>query len=154
VVRHYGGRVDKFTGDGMMAVFGAPAALEDHALRAYLAALPIQDEAKRLAVEVDARDGVDLRLRIGLNSGEVIAGQIGSAALGYTAVGEQVGIAQRMESVAPPSTVMLSETTARLVEDEAVLGLRVGNCPPIHARAAARDVQTRAGRRADSVRVA
>jgi class 3 adenylate cyclase len=122
VVQRYGGRIDKFTGDGMMAVFGAPAALEDHALRACLAALAIQDEAKRLAVEVDSRDGVDLRLRIGLNSGEVIAGQIGSAALGYTAVGEQVGLAQRMESVAPPSGVVLSETTARLVEGAAVLG--------------------------------
>jgi class 3 adenylate cyclase len=122
VVRRYGGRVDKFTGDGMMAVFGAPAALEDHALRACLAALAIQDEAKLLAVEVDRRDGVDLRLRIGLNSGEVIAGQVGSAALGYTAVGEQVGMAQRMESVAPPSGVVLSETTARLVEGVAVLG--------------------------------
>jgi class 3 adenylate cyclase len=122
VVRRYGGTVDKFTGDGMMAVFGAPAALEDHALRACMAALAIQDEAKRLAVEVDGRDGVDLRLRIGLNSGEVIAGQIGSAGWGYTAVGEQVGIAQRMESVAPPSGVMLTETTARLVEGAAVLG--------------------------------
>ena len=122
VVQRYGGRVDKFTGDGMMAVFGAPAALEDHALRACLAALAIQDEAKRLAVEVDSRDGVDLRLRIGLNSGEVITGQIGSAASGYTAVGEQVGLAQRMESVAPPSGVVLSETTARLVEGAAVLG--------------------------------
>ncbi len=121
VVRRYGGRVDKFTGDGMMALFGAPAALEDHALRACLAALAIQEEAKRLAVEVDGRDGVDLRLRIGLNSGEVIAGQLGSAALGYTAVGEQVGLAQRMESVAPPGGVVLSETTARLVEGVAVL---------------------------------
>ena len=122
VVQRYGGTVDKFTGDGAMAVFGAPAALEDHALRACLAALAIQDEAKRLAVEVDSRDGVDLRLRIGLNSGEVIAGQIGSAASGYTAVGEQVGLAQRMESVAPPGGVVLSETTARLVEGAAVLG--------------------------------
>ncbi|WAC90415.1 AAA family ATPase [Mycobacterium sp. Aquia_213] len=122
VVGRYGGRVDKFTGDGMMAVFGAPAALEDHALRACLAALAIQEETKRLAVEIDGRDGVDLQLRIGLNSGEVIAGQIGSAALGYTAVGAQVGMAQRMESVAPPSGVVLSETTARLVEGAAVLG--------------------------------
>jgi hypothetical protein len=122
VVRRYGGTVDKFTGDGMMALFGAPAALEDHALRACLAALAIQDEAKRLAVQVDGRDGVDLRLRIGLNSGEVIAGQVGSGALAYTAVGEQVGMAQRMESVAPPGGVVLNESTARLVEGAAVLG--------------------------------
>ena len=122
VVQRYGGTVDKFTGDGIMAVFGAPAALEDHALRACLAALGIQDEATRLAVEVDRRDGVDLRLRVGLNSGQVIAGEIGSGALGYTAIGEQVGMAQRMESVAPPGGVMLSASTARLVEGAAVLG--------------------------------
>jgi class 3 adenylate cyclase/DNA-binding CsgD family transcriptional regulator len=101
VVQRYGATVDQFTGDGIMAVFGAPVALEDHALRACLAALDIQNQTKDLAFEVDTRDGVDLRLRIGLNSGEVIAGEIGSTAVGYTAIGEQVGLAQRMESVAP-----------------------------------------------------
>jgi class 3 adenylate cyclase len=122
VVQRYGGTVDKFTGDGIMAVFGAPTALEDHAVRACLAALGIQDEVTRLAVEVERHHGVDLRLRIGLNSGQVIAGEIGSGARGYTAIGEQVGLAQRMESVAPPGGVMLSESTARLVEGAAVLG--------------------------------
>src|SRR5689334_21132409 len=97
-----------------MALIGAPSALEDHALRACLTALGIQDATRRLAAEFD--DGVALRLRIGLNSGEVIAGEIGSRALGYTAVGEQVGIAQRMESIAPAGGVMVSESTARLVE--------------------------------------
>lgn len=124
VVRRYGGTLDKFTGDGVMALFGAPTALEDHALRACLTALGIQDATTRLAAEFD--DGVDdrvvLQLRIGLNSGEVIAGEIGSGALGYTAVGEQVGIAQRMESVAPAGGVMVSESTARLVEGMTVLG--------------------------------
>ena len=71
---------------------------------------------------MDRRDGVDLRLRVGLNSGQVIAGEIGSGALGYTAIGEQVGMAQRMESVAPPGAVMLSASTAGLVEGAAVLG--------------------------------
>ncbi|HUL98550.1 MAG TPA: adenylate/guanylate cyclase domain-containing protein, partial [Mycobacterium sp.] len=116
VVKRYGGTVDKFTGDGIMAVFGAPVALEDHALRACLAALDIQRETRDLAADVE------LQLRIGLNSGEVIAGEIGSGPLSYTAVGEQVGMAQRMESVAPPGGVMLSESTARLVERTAVLG--------------------------------
>jgi class 3 adenylate cyclase len=60
--------VDKFTGDGIMAVFGAPVALEDHAARACLAALGVQEEVKRLAVDVRERDGVDLQLRVGLNS--------------------------------------------------------------------------------------
>jgi adenylate cyclase len=139
VVQRYGGTVDKFTGDGIMAVFGAPMALEDHAIRACLAALGVQEEAKRLAVESQERDGVDLRLRVGLNSGEVIAGEIGSGPFGYTAVGEQVGMAQRMESVAPPGAVMLSASTARLVEHAAVLGdpqlVRIkGSVDPVCAR--------------------
>ena len=78
VVQRYGGTVDKFTGDGIMAVFGAPVALEDHAVRACLAALGIQEETERLAAEVQERDGMDLQLRVGLNSGQVIAGEIGS----------------------------------------------------------------------------
>ncbi len=121
VVKRFGGTVDKFTGDGIMAVFGAPVALEDHATRACLAALGVQQEAGRLAVDVREHDGIDLQLRVGLNSGQVIAGEIGSGALGYTAVGEQVGMAQRMESVAPPGGVMLSESTARLVDHTTVL---------------------------------
>jgi class 3 adenylate cyclase len=122
VVQRYGGTVDKFTGDGIMAVFGAPVSLEDHAVRSCLAALGIQEEAKRPAVEVQDRDGVELRLRVGLNSGQVIAGEIGSGPFGYTAVGEQVGMAQRMESVAAPGGVMLSASTARLVDRSAALG--------------------------------
>jgi class 3 adenylate cyclase len=116
VVQRYGSTVAQFTGDGIMAVFGAPVALEDHAVRACLAALGVQEEANRLAVDVGERDGVELRLRVGLNSGEVTAGGLGSGQFGYAAVGEQVGMAQRMESVAPPGGVMLSASTARLVE--------------------------------------
>ena len=122
VVQRCGGTVDKFTGDGIMAVFGAPVALEDHAVRACLAALGVQEEAQRLSVDVRERDGLDLRLRMGLNSGQVIAGEIGSGPFGYTAVGEQVGMAQRMESAAPPGEVMLSASTARLVDGAATLG--------------------------------
>jgi len=122
VVQRYGGMLSQFTGDGIMAVFGAPVALEDHAVRACLAALGIQEEYALLAAEVSDRDRIDLALRVGLNSGQVIAGEIGSVALGYTTIGEQVGMAQRMESVAPPGGVMLSESTARLVDGAAVLG--------------------------------
>jgi class 3 adenylate cyclase len=122
ITRRYGGTVDKFTGDGIMALFGAPVALEDHAFRACLAALDIQEQIAQLSDEVRRRDGVALRLRVGLNSGEVIAGEISSEAGAYTAVGEQVGLAQRMESAAPPGGVMLSESTARLVEHTTVLG--------------------------------
>ncbi len=121
MVGRYGGTVDKFTGDGIMAIFGAPVALEDHAIRACMAALDVQREAGRLSAEVERRDGITLQLRLGLNSGQVIAGEIGSGALGYTAIGGPVGIAQRMESIAPPGAVVLSESTARLVERTAVL---------------------------------
>ena len=121
VVQRYGGTVDKFTGDGIMAIFGAPVALEDHAVRACLAGLAIQEEAKQVAIDVEHRDGVELWLRVGLNSGQVIAGEIGSGVLGYTAIGEQVGMAQRMESVAPPGGVILGESTARLVRHTAHL---------------------------------
>src|SRR6478752_3213532 len=86
-----------------------------------LAALAIQQEANRLAAVVRRRDGISLRLRVGLNSGQVVAGEIGSGVAGYAAIGEQVGWAQRMESVAPPGGVMLSEYTAHLVEHAAVL---------------------------------
>jgi len=122
VLQRYGGRVEKFVGDAIMAVFGAPVALEDHALRGCLAALEIQQQAQQLAVEVARADGVTLALRVGLNSGEVVAGDLGSTALSYAAIGEQVGLAQRMESVAPPQGVMLSESTARLIQHVAELG--------------------------------
>ena len=138
VVQRYGGTVE-YNGDGVMALFGAPVALEDHAFRACLAALAIQEEANRLAAEVARRDGVALRLRVGLNSGRVIAGEIGSGSLGYAATGEQVGLAQRMESVAPPGAVMLSESTARLVEHTVMLAepewVRIkGADEPVRAR--------------------
>jgi adenylate cyclase len=124
VVQRYGGTVDKFTGDGIMAVFGAPTALEDHAVRACLAASAVQTEIQQLATKVERRDRVALQLRVGLNSGEVIAGEIGSGPSGYTMVGEQVGMAQRMESAAPPGGVMLSESTARLAARAVELGER------------------------------
>ncbi|VEG56634.1 adenylate/guanylate cyclase family protein [Mycolicibacterium aurum] len=115
VLRRYGGTVE-YHGDGVMAIFGAPTALEDHAFRACIAALAIQDDIKQLAAVVRRRDQAALQVRVGLNSGQVIAGEIGAGSLGYRATGKQVGLAQRMESVAPPGGVMLSESTALLVE--------------------------------------
>jgi class 3 adenylate cyclase len=139
VVKRYGGTMDKFTGDGLMAVFGAPVALEDHAIRACLAVLDLQREIQRLAGEVQRRDGIDLQMRVGLNSGQVVSGEMGSGVPGFTAIGEQVGLAQRMESVAPPGGVMLSASTARLVENTAVLAdleqVRIkGHDEPVSAR--------------------
>ena len=156
VVQRYGGTVDKFTGDGIMAVFGAPVALEDHAIRACLAALGIQEETARLAAEVKDGDRIDLWLRVGLNSGQAIAGEIGSGSFGYTTIGEQVGMAQRMESVAPPGGVMLSASTARLVEDAATLGepelvqIKGADVPVPARRLLGVDDGHRAARRAES----
>ena len=139
-----------------MALFGAPTALEDHAIRACLAALDIHREAGLLAQEVKRRDGITLDLRVGLNSGRVIAGAVGSGPLSYTAIGEQVGMAQRMESAAPPGGVMLSESTARLVERSAVLGetelVRIkGRDDPVAARRLLRVEPQRADRVAASL---
>jgi adenylate cyclase len=122
VVQRYQGTVDKFTGDGLMALFGAPLALEDHALRACISSMEIQSVTQKFADEVFRRDGVRLQLRVGLNSGEVIAGSIGSGPGRYTAVGHSVGMAQRMEATAPAGGVLCSLSTARLVESAAQLG--------------------------------
>ncbi len=121
VVRRYGGTLDKFTGDGVMALFGAPIALEDHALRSCLAALAIQSEIKALAERLRESDGIELHIRIGLNSGEVIVGELGSSPFSFTAVGEHVGMAQRMQSAAAPDTVLLAESVAWLVDGAVVL---------------------------------
>lgn len=121
VVQRYQGGTVEYTGDGVMALFGAPVGLEDHAFRACLAALGIQQETALLAADVQRTDGVVLSLRIGLNSGQVIAGDMGAVAGGYTVTGETVGFAQRMESAAPAGGVMVSESTARLVEGTVLL---------------------------------
>ncbi|MGQ0466999.1 MAG: adenylate/guanylate cyclase domain-containing protein [Sporichthyaceae bacterium] len=110
-VEAFGGTVDKFTGDGIMALFGAPVAQEDHARRACHAALRLVHEARRYALTLRRRN-VELAVRVGLNSGEVVAGAVGEA---FTAVGYTVGLAQRMESLAEPGSVRLSERTAELI---------------------------------------
>ena len=122
VVQRYQGTLDKFTGDGLMAIFGAPVALEDHPLRACISALEIQSVAHNLAAEVLSRDNVELQIRIGLNSGEVIAGGVGVGPNSYTAVGHAVGMAQRMEGAADPGGILCTASTARLVEHSALLG--------------------------------
>ncbi|MEZ0366362.1 adenylate/guanylate cyclase domain-containing protein [Mycobacterium sp. pUA109] len=124
VVRRYGGIVDTCTEAGVVAVFGAPVALADHAVRACCAALDIHTETQCLSAQLEDADGVLLQLRVGLHSGRVIVGGSGCTPLSYTTLGAEAGLAQRVESVAPPGGVMLTETTAGLVHTRAVLGER------------------------------
>jgi class 3 adenylate cyclase/tetratricopeptide (TPR) repeat protein len=115
-VHRFEGTVDKFTGDGIMALFGAPLAHEDHAQRACWAALTLQRELAAYATEVRRGEGLNFSVRMGINSGEVVVGQIGEdLRVEYTAVGHTVGLAQRMESLAEPGKAYLTDHTAKLV---------------------------------------
>lgn len=114
-VHRFEGTVDKFTGDGIMAVFGAPIAHEDHARRACYAALRMLDDISEYAAELRRRNGLSFSARIGINSGEVVAGAIGAAGdADYTAIGHTVGLAQRMEALAEPGKAYLTEAAAEL----------------------------------------
>ena len=115
-VHRFEGTVDKFTGDGAMALFGAPIAHEDHARRACYSALAILDSVMKLSTELRGEHGIELPVRLGLNSGEVVVGAMGDdLGLEYTALGHTVGLAQRMEAAAEPWNACLTEQTARLV---------------------------------------
>jgi len=114
-VTRFEGTVDKFTGDGIMAVFGAPIAHEDHAQRACYAALQMLDDVADYAAELRRGQGLNFSTRIGINSGEVVAGGIGESGGGdYTAIGHTVGLAQRMEALAEPGKAYVTEHTAEL----------------------------------------
>jgi class 3 adenylate cyclase len=114
-VTKFEGTVDKFTGDGIMAVFGAPIAHEDHARRACYAALQMLDDVSGYAAELRRRLGLNFSTRIGINSGEVVAGAIGQGSDSeYTAIGHTVGLAQRMEALAEPGKAYVTEHTAEL----------------------------------------
>jgi adenylate cyclase len=113
-VTRFEGTVDKFTGDGIMAIFGAPVAHEDHAARACYAALQMLDDVASYAGELRREKGLNFSTRIGINSGEVVAGAIGGGEGSYTAIGHTVGLAQRMEALAEPGKAYVTEHTAKL----------------------------------------
>ena len=98
-VDRFGGRVDKYIGDNVMAVFGAPVAHEDDAERAVRAALGMQDAMAEINERLGATHGVNLALRVGVNTGEVVAGAVGD---GYTVIGDTVNVAARLQSAAQP----------------------------------------------------
>lgn len=114
-IQRYEGTIDKYIGDAIMCVFGAPISHEDDAERAIRAALAMQGAIQRLNDDLEREHGVRLALRIGINTGEVVAGLLGGdVQRAYTVVGDAVNTAQRFESVAPLNEILVSETTRRL----------------------------------------
>jgi predicted ATPase/class 3 adenylate cyclase len=116
-VHRYEGTVNMVMGDGIMALFGAPLAHEDHAVRACYAALRLQESVQEYAEEVFRREGVRLQVRVGLNSGDVVVRSIDSDLhMDYTAVGQTTHLAARMEQMATPGSILLAPDTVRLAE--------------------------------------
>jgi len=121
-VHRYEGTVNQVMGDGIMALFGAPLAHEDHAARACYAALHMQESVRRYGDEVLRRHGVPVQIRIGLNSGEVVVRAIGSDLhMDYTAVGQTIHLGGRMEQLALPGAILVAPDTARLAEGRVTL---------------------------------
>jgi class 3 adenylate cyclase/tetratricopeptide (TPR) repeat protein len=117
-IHRYEGTVDKFTGDGIMALFGAPVAHEDHAQRACYAALAIQEAMQGYSDKVQSEHGVEFKVRVGLDSGSVIVDSVGNdLKMDYTAIGDPVNLASRMESTADPGSVLVSSDTYRLTRE-------------------------------------
>jgi class 3 adenylate cyclase/tetratricopeptide (TPR) repeat protein len=116
-VHRYEGTVNQFLGDGLMALFGAPVALEDHAFRGVQAALAIRETLSGYSEQLNRDRSVELQLRLGLNTGLVVVGRIGDdLRMDYTAVGDTTHLASRMLSLAEPGTILITEATHRLVE--------------------------------------
>ncbi len=117
-VHRYEGTVNQVMGDGIMALFGAPVAHEDHAVRACYAALRMQELVKGYAEQAFRTHGVAVRIRVGLNSGEVVVRSIRSdLRMDYTAVGQTTHLAARMEQLAPPGAIWITAETLRLAEN-------------------------------------
>jgi predicted ATPase len=117
-IHKYEGTINQFTGDGVMALFGAPVAHEDHAQRACYAALSIQKAIEEYSGKVKKDRVVDFKMRIGLNSGPVIVGSIGDdLRMDYTAVGDTTNLASRMESMAMPGNILVARETFKLARD-------------------------------------
>ena len=116
-IHRYEGTINQYTGDGIMALFGAPIAHEDHAQRACAAALDLARELAALAEDVRRESGLEFAVRMGLNSGEVVVGRIGDdLRMDYTAQGHVVGLAARVQQLAPPGGITVTQQTARLAE--------------------------------------
>ena len=116
-VHRYDGTVNQFLGDGLMALFGAPIALEDHAVRAAHAAFTIQETIAGFGAQLRRERDTDLQVRIGMNTGQVVVGKIGDdLRMDYTAVGDTTHLAARMQAAAKPGAILVADATHRLVE--------------------------------------
>src|SRR5262245_44360978 len=121
-VHRYEGTVNQVMGDGIMALFGAPVAHEDHAVRACYAALRMQESVKRYAEDVRRAEGIPIQVRVGVNSGEVVVRSIGSDLhMDYTAVGQTTHLAARMEQMAMPGSILIAHETLNLAEGRVVV---------------------------------
>ncbi len=132
-VTRYGGTVDKYIGDNVMAVFGAPVAHEDDEERAVRAGLGMQAAMDQINVDVMARHGANLQLRVGINTGEVLAGAIGD---GYTVIGDTVNVAARLQAASRPGTVTVGERTYRATSGE----VEYRTLDPLHLKGKAEPV--------------
>src|SRR5262249_52182208 len=116
-VHRYEGTVNRVMGDGIMALFGAPIAHEDHAVRACYAALKMQEAVRRYSDEVQRNSGVEVTIRVGLNSGEIVVCGVGNDLhIDYTVVGQTVNLAARLEQMAKPGCVLTTGETYQLAE--------------------------------------
>ena len=137
-VHHYEGTVNQVLGDGVMALFGAPIAHEDHAVRACYAAIRMQEAVTRHAERVRQKEGILLQIRVGLNSGEVVVRAISNDLhMDYSAIGQTTHVASRIEQLAPPGITLLSGSTMRLVEGY----VRVVSLGPLKVRGLAEPLE-------------
>ncbi|MGH7304275.1 MAG: adenylate/guanylate cyclase domain-containing protein, partial [Candidatus Rokuibacteriota bacterium] len=148
-VHHYEGTVNQFLGDGVMALFGAPIAHEDHTQRALSAALAIQDGLKPLAEDVKRAHGIEFRMRIGINTGPVVVGAIGrDLRMDYTAIGDTTNLAARLLAIARPGQIVTSRRTQNLrdrffvFEDLGDFQVK-GKTEPVRAFAVSRELSGR-----------
>jgi class 3 adenylate cyclase len=119
-VHRFEGTVNQYTGDGIMALFGAPIAHEDHAQRACHAALHLRDRLRAFGAQLERSRGLAFAVRMGLNSGEVVVGRVGDdLRMDYTAQGHTVGLAQRVEQIAAPNTACVAQATAAPLRSKA-----------------------------------
>jgi class 3 adenylate cyclase/tetratricopeptide (TPR) repeat protein len=117
-IHQYEGTINQFTGDGVMALFGAPLSHEDHAQRACYTSLAIQEAMRAYGENIKSRHDIDFKMRIGLNSGSVVVGAIGDdLRMDYTAIGDTTNLAARMESMAEPGGTLVTRNTYKLVRE-------------------------------------